>query len=650
MKPDRFSSPVFTGVKLMKYGIIGTAGHVDHGKTCLIRALTGIDTDRLKEEKKRGITIELGFAWMDFPKGERVGIVDVPGHEKFVKNMLAGVAGMDMVMLVVAADEGIMPQTVEHLDILSILGVRCGVIVITKTDAADPELTELVEEDVRELVKGTFLEDAPVVPVSVYRNQGIDRLRDTLYQLYRDLPGHKETRAFRLPVDRVFTLKGFGTVVTGTLFGGRIKKEQEAYLYPENTSVKIRSIQVHETNVEEAHAGQRVALNLPDRKKQEIRRGDVVALKNSMYPTMMADVSLTVLRHTQRSVKNGSRVHVYHGTRELLGKVILLDRDELKAGETCYAQLRLEEETVLEKGERFVIRFYSPAETIGGGTVLDICPRKHKRNDQKALEACRIKESGTREEMLELSAWEHWGSFFTLEELAGRSALDKSGLKHTAEKLAERKILVRLNENLYIHRQEMDFYRKRAEAVLDEFHKANPLKEGMGIEEPRSRMKLADGKLADDILAVLKTEKVIKEEHGLISKKRFRVVLKEDEDAMVKEILNHYLDEGFAPLATELYLKEHRNQKKFPAVFTSLLNKKALIRLDVQYCVHRDYYEKAKTAFREMAEKKPEVALGEYRDYLGCSRKVAVALLEHFDKNGFTRKTEGGRVLKASGK
>ena len=623
---------------------------MDHGKTCLIRALTGIDTDRLKEEKKRGITIELGFAWMDFPKGERVGIVDVPGHEKFVKNMLAGVAGMDMVMLVVAADEGIMPQTVEHLDILSILGVRCGVVVITKTDAADPELTELVEEDVRELVKGTFLEDAPVVPVSVYKNQGIDRLRDTLYQMYQGLPEHKETRAFRLPVDRVFTLKGFGTVVTGTLFGGRIKKEQEAYLYPENTSVKIRSIQVHETNVEEAHAGQRAALNLPDRKKQEIRRGDVVALKNSMYPTMMADVSLTVLRHTQRSVKNGSRVHVYHGTRELLGKVILLDRDELKAGENCYAQLRLEEETVLEKGERFVIRFYSPAETIGGGTVLDICPRKHKRNDQKVLEACRIKESGTREEMLELSAWEHWGSFFTLEELAGRSTLDKSGLKHTAEKLAERKILVRLNENLYIHRQEMDFYRKRAETVLDEFHKANPLKEGMGIEELRSRMKIAEGKLADDILAVLKAEKVIKEEHGLISKKRFRVVLKEDEDAMVKEILNHYLDEGFAPLATEIYLKEHRNQKKFPAVFTSLLNKKALIRLDVQYCVHRDYYEKAKTAFREMAEKKPEVALGEYRDYLGCSRKVAVALLEHFDKNGFTRKTEGGRVLKASGK
>ena len=369
----------------MKYGIIGTAGHVDHGKTCLIKALTGIDTDRLKEEKKRGITIELGFAWMDFPGGERVGIVDVPGHEKFVRNMLAGVGGMDLVMLVVAADEGIMPQTVEHLDILSILGIRQGIIVITKTDLADPELVELVEEDIRELTEGTFLENAPVVPVSVYKNQGLDQLKKILYEMYQKLPDHKETRAFRLPVDRVFTLKGFGTVVTGTLLGGKIKKDQEAFLYPENVPVKIRSIQVHEQGVEAAHAGQRVALNLPDRKKEEISRGDVIAFKNSMYPSMMADVSLTVLRHTGRVVKNGSRVHIYHGTKELLGKVILLDREELKAGETCYAQLRLEEETVMEKGDRFVIRFYSPAETIGGGSILDACPRKHKRKDRKVL-------------------------------------------------------------------------------------------------------------------------------------------------------------------------------------------------------------------------------------------------------------------------
>lgn len=630
----------------MKYGIIGTAGHVDHGKTCLIQALTGIDTDRLKEEKKRGITIELGFAWMDFPGGERVGIVDVPGHEKFVKNMLSGVGGMDLVMLVVAADEGIMPQTVEHLDILSILGIRHGVIVITKTDLADPELVDLVEEDIRELTKDTFLENAPVIPVSVYKNQGIHRLKETLYQIYKKLPDHKETRAFRLPVDRVFSLKGFGTIVTGTLLGGSIKKDQEAYLYPENLPVKIRSIQVHETGVDKAHAGQRVALNVPDRKKEEIHRGDVVACKNTMYPSMMADVVLSVLRHTERTVKNGSRVHVYHGTKELLGKVILLDREELKAGETCYAQLRLEEETVMEKGDRFVIRFYSPAETIGGGCILDACPRKRKRHDKNALEACRIKEKGTKEEMLELSVREHRGRFFTLDELAGRNSLDRSGLAGLAQALVQKGRLIQLEEKVFIHREEMDFYQKKAEKILNDFHRAFPLKQGMGIEEMRSRMNLGNPKVTDQILEVLKADKIIKEEQGTISKKRFKVVLKEDEDAIVKEILTHYEAAGFAPLATELYLKEHKNQKKFKPVFISLLNKKSLIRLDEQYCVHQEWYEKAKEAFREMAKTKDKILLGEYRDYLGCSRKVAVALLEHFDKNGFTKKTEEGRILK----
>ena len=630
----------------MKYGIIGTAGHVDHGKTCLIQALTGIDTDRLKEEKKRGITIELGFAWMDFPGGERVGIVDVPGHEKFVKNMLSGVGGMDLVMLVVAADEGIMPQTVEHLDILSILGIRHGVIVITKTDLADPELVDLVEEDIRELTKDTFLENAPVIPVSVYKNQGIHRLKETLYQIYKKLPDHKETRAFRLPVDRVFSLKGFGTIVTGTLLGGNIKKDQEAYLYPENLPVKIRSIQVHETGVDKAHAGQRVALNLPDRKKEEIHRGDVVACKNTMYPSMMADVALSVLRHTERTVKNGSRVHVYHGTKELLGKVILLDREELKAGETCYAQLRLEEETVMEKGDRFVIRFYSPAETIGGGCILDACPRKRKRHDKNALEACRIKEKGTKEEMLELSVREHRGRFFTLDELAGRNSLDRSGLAGLAQALVQKGRLIQLEEKVFIHREEMDFYQKKAEKILNDFHRAFPLKQGMGIEEMRSRMNLGNPKVTDQILEVLKADKIIKEEQGTISKKRFKVVLKEDEDAIVKEILTHYEAAGFAPLATELYLKEHKNQKKFKPVFISLLNKKSLIRLDEQYCVYQEWYEKAKEAFREMAKTKDKILLGEYRDYLGCSRKVAVALLEHFDKNGFTKKTEEGRILK----
>ena len=342
----------------MKHVIIGTAGHVDHGKTCLIKALTEIDTDRLKEEKKRGITIELGFAYLDLANGQRVGIVDVPGHEKFVRNMLAGAGGMDLCMLVVAADEGIMPQTVEHLDILSILGIKKGVIVITKTDLVEPEFVDLVAEDVAELVEGTFLENAPIVPVSVYKEEGLEQLKQVLTELCVSLPERSEAGYFRLPIDRVFTLKGFGTIVTGTLMEGKLKKDQNIVLYPENEPVKVRSLQVHSKDAEAAWAGQRVAVNVPDRKKEEIFRGDVLATADSLYPTMMVDVKLEVLKHTERTIKHGSRVHIYHGTKELLGKVSLMNCDELKAGDSGYAQLRLEEKTVVRKGDHFVLRFY----------------------------------------------------------------------------------------------------------------------------------------------------------------------------------------------------------------------------------------------------------------------------------------------------
>lgn len=633
----------------MRHVIIGTAGHVDHGKTCLIKALTGIDTDRLKEEKKRGITIELGFAWLDFEDGRRVGVIDVPGHEKFVKNMLAGAGGMDLAMLVVAADEGVMPQTVEHLDILSILGIQKGVIVLTKTDLADPELTELVTEDVKELVKGTFLENAPVMPVSVYENKGISDLKAVLKELCDSLPERAGEKHFRLPVDRVFTLKGFGTVVTGTLMEGRLRKGQDVVLYPENVPVKIRNIQVHSVNAEQVEAGQRAAVNLSDRKREEIRRGDVLASKGSLYPSRMIDVRLEVLKHSSRSVKHGSRVHIYHGTRELLGKVALMDREELKAGESCYAQLRLEEETVVRKGDRFVIRFYSPVETLGGGCVLDACPKKHRRNDKKALASFVIKEKGSGSEKLELACLEHMGSFYTLQELTERSALERSSVKNLAGKLCEEKKLIALSEDIYIHQEELSIYQKRITGFLDRFHKENPLKEGMALEEVRSRMELGeDPRIPDAVLTILKKNKIIKEQNRLVSKYRFKVVVKEDEEGMLKEILQYYTEAGFAPLTTELYLKEHGKEKRFQAVFTSLLNKKMLIRLDAQYCVHRDYYEKAQIAFREMAKNNPVVILGEFRDYLGCSRKIAVALLEHFDKNGFTRKTDSGRILRES--
>lgn len=631
----------------MKHVIIGTAGHVDHGKTCLIKSLTGIDTDRLKEEKKRGITIELGFAYLDFKEGQRVGIVDVPGHEKFVRNMLAGAGGMDMVMLVVAADEGIMPQTVEHLDILSILGIKKGVIVITKTDLVEPEFLELVQDDIEELVQGTFLEGAPILPVSVYEEQGLDELKRVLKEMCDSLPERSDAGFFRLPIDRVFTLKGFGTVVTGTLMEGKIKKDQNIVLYPENQPVKIRSIQVHSKDAETAWAGQRVAVNIPDRKKEEILRGDVLATTQSLYPTRMLDVKVEVLKHTERVIKHGSRVHIYHGTKELLGKVVLMNKDELKAGESAYAQLRLEEEIVARKGDHFVLRFYSPVETIGGGVILDACPRKHRKNERDIQSVYKMKESGTQEEILELAVMEHKGRFYSLKELGMKCSLDRSQIKNNVKKLEAEKKLVYLLDEIYIHKEEMNFYEKKVSAYLDEFHKEYPLKEGMGIEEARNKLEISGfPKVTDAVLDILKQNKVIKEERGLISKYRFKVVIKEDEDVMMQEIISHYLECGFAPLATELYLKEHRKQKKYPAVFTSLLNKKTLIRLDDQYCLHCELYEKAKEAFRAIAKEKQVVQLGEFRESIGCSRRVAVPILEHFDRTGFTRKTEEGRVLK----
>ena len=428
---------------------------------------------------------------------------------------------------------------------------------------------------------------------------------------------------------------------------GKLKKEQNIVLYPENAPVKVRSLQVHSKDTEVAFAGQRVAVNVPDRKKEEILRGDVLAAKDSLYPTMMVDVKLEMLKHTDRVVKHGSRVHIYHGTRELLGKIALMNRDELKAGESAYAQLRLEEETVLRKGDHFVIRFYSPVETIGGGVVLDACPKKHRKNDKKAYRAFEIKEQGSLEEQFELAYQEHQGYFYPLKTLVNKCSLDRAKAKNIVNKLIEQKKLVPLYEEVFIHAEEMKIYEKRVIQYLEKFHKEFPLKEGMGVEEARNKLNLEQNtKAVEAILNILKQSKVIKEVQGCISSYRFKVVVQEDEGAMLEEILQQYLAFGFAPLTTDLYLKEHQKQKKFKAVFTSLLNKKTLIRLDEQYCVHKDFYTKAREAFAKMAEDQEVVALGEYRDYLECSRKVAVALLEHFDKNGFTRKTEAGRVLK----
>ena len=393
-----------------RHRIIGTAGHIDHGKTWLVKALTGTDTDRLAEEKRRGITIENGFAFLKFPDGREAGIIDVPGHEKFIKNMLAGAGGIDIAMVVIAADEGVMPQTREHLAILSLLGIQQGVIVLTKGDL---EWKKGLDQEIREFAEGTFLENADVVVTSAVDGRGIEELRRVLWKLCTagkttenqnlsrnesdSCTGRMGTKAsaFRLPIDRVFSLKGFGTVVTGTLLDGSLGLNYDAMLYPRAERVKIRGIQVHGQEVSEAAPGQRVAVNLPGIGKEHISRGEILAAAGSMEGTMIADVRLQLLKSGQRSLKSGTRVHLYHGAAELVCKIILFDRVVLKPGEEAIVQLRMEQVTAMKAGDHFVIRFYSPVETIGGGVVLNpngVKRKKGQNADAAVRYACTGKE------------------------------------------------------------------------------------------------------------------------------------------------------------------------------------------------------------------------------------------------------------------
>ncbi len=375
---------------MKRHIIIGTAGHIDHGKTWLVKALTGTDTDRLAEEKKRGITIENGFAFLKLPDGEEAGIIDVPGHEKFIKNMLAGAGGIHIAMMVIAADEGVMPQTREHLDILSLLGIRRGVVVITKGDL---EWKPGLREEIQMFVAGTFLEKAAVVVTSAVDGRGIEDLRRILWQMcLEETQGgdyaqrNASVNSFRLPIDRVFSLKGFGTIVTGTLLDGALDMDSSAMLYPKAQLVKVRGIQVHGQNVSRAFPGQRVAVNLAGIGKEEISRGEILAAADSMESTMMADVKLRLLKSGHRSLKSGARVHLYHGAAELICKVILLDREVMKPGEEAVVQLRMEQQTAMKAGDHFVIRFYSPVETIGGGVVENPNALKRKRRRKLGAE------------------------------------------------------------------------------------------------------------------------------------------------------------------------------------------------------------------------------------------------------------------------
>ncbi len=453
--------------------IIGTAGHIDHGKTWLVKALTGTDTDRLAEEKKRGITIENGFAFLKLPNGEEAGIIDVPGHEKFIKNMLAGAGGIDIVMLVIAADEGVMPQTREHLDILSLLGIRRGVVVITKGDLPwKPGL----RREIQRFTAGTFLESSAVVVTSVADGSGIENLRQILWEMCQEQSPSMENGlrgGFRLPIDRVFSLKGFGTIVTGTLLDGALDMDTGAVLYPKDQKVKVRGIQVHGQNVSCAFPGQRAAVNLAGIGKEDIKRGEILAAADSMKSTMMADVRLRLLKNSHRSLKSGARVHLYHGAAELICKVILFDREVMKPGEEAVVQLRMEQQTAMKAGDRFVIRFYSPVETIGGGVVLNPNAVKRKRKQSKKLEErLQMKENAAEDNTVFIKIQNLYLNAGFTPPLTDTVKSDFSGEKEFSAvffRMVRSGVLVRYDEKHYMHER----IRKKALDMAVTLYKEN---------------------------------------------------------------------------------------------------------------------------------------------------------------------------------
>ncbi|MGZ3597793.1 MAG: selenocysteine-specific translation elongation factor, partial [Syntrophales bacterium] len=472
----------------MKHFIIGTAGHVDHGKTALIKAITGIDTDRLKEEKERGISIELGFASLNLPDGRTFGIVDVPGHERFIRNMVSGASGIDMVIMVIAADEGVMPQTREHLHICSLLGIKKGLVALTKADMVADEWLDLVKDDVHEFLKGTFLEASPVVPVSSITGAGIEELLDALGRVAADIQGESDAGIFRLPVDRTFTMKGFGTVVTGTLISGDIELGEDVEILPPGVTAKVRGIQIHNQSVTVAEAGQRTAINLQGVEKDTIARGDVLARPRTLKPSMRLDICMEYLSNNSRKLKNRNLVRFHVGTNEVIGRIILLDREDVEPGAKASAQVVLESPIVAMARDRFVIRSYSPVTTIGGGMIVDPLPKKHKGKSGRVNHEIDLLHDGNDTEragiIIERSGIEGIG----ISELEMRTGIHQSILKDILGTLSSKKqvVVVDTDESRIVSASIYQNLQDRILLEMRAYHERYPLKEGISKEELRS--------------------------------------------------------------------------------------------------------------------------------------------------------------------
>jgi selenocysteine-specific elongation factor len=657
----------------MREIILGTAGHVDHGKTSLIRALTGIETDRLKEEKKRGITIELGFAFLDLACGHRLGIVDVPGHEKFVRNMVAGAAGMDMVAFIIAADEGIMPQTREHFDICRLLGVRDGLIILTKKDMVEPEWLEMVEEDVMNFFAGSFLEDAPIVAVSSTTGEGIDQVKKILDDKVRAINFQEEFGPFRLAVDRVFSMKGFGTVITGSSLSGRISVGDDLMFYPGELLAKIRGIQVHGKDCEQVEAGHRTAINLQGIEKEEINRGDLAATPHSMQPSTLLDADLHYLANNLKKLKNRTQVRVHVGTREIVGRVVLMEADTVQPGEDANIQLILQEPVALWPGDRFVIRSYSPITTLGGGVILNNAPPKRKRtverdrlrnkqifaiyktdstdSDNPEENAGRATDGITEKMLLFLKESGFMG--ITAEQLSTRLGLFGKKLKKQLQKpISTGKILVVESDSQRLVAASV--VEKISQAVLDlleQYHKNNPLKSGILREEIRSSLRpQVDPKLFQYTLNSLAKKSLIVQEDAEVRLAGHEVILQLDEKEMQGKISQLYQKAGLKPPNLKDVLASFGEfpEKQIRQVIDLLLQKGTLVKVNESLYFHAQELEKLAEEVSGFIQQEGEIDAPRFKALTGLTRKFSIPLLEYFDKIKLTIRVGDKRILRKS--
>ena len=629
-----------------KHVIVGTAGHIDHGKSALVEALTGTNPDRLEEEKRRGITIDLGFAFLGM--GEvRFGFVDVPGHERFVRNMLAGAGGIDVLLLVISADESIMPQTREHFDICRLLGIPRGVVALTKSDLVDAEMVDLVRLEIEEFVRGSFLEDAPIVPVSARTGAGLDVLKRELLNAALAAPAKDATRHFRLPIDRSFATKGFGTVVTGTLMSGTVRVKDEIELHPLGRLARVRGLHSGGQPIEQAFAGQRTAINLAGVEHGEIRRGMVLSAPGVFHPTRRIDTRITLLP-TARPLRNRARVHFHQGAAEAIAEIILLGRSEISPGEEALAQLRLNEELLALPGDRFILRQYSPVITIGGGVVIDSGARRHRRSDTRAAEFLQILERGDRlESLMALADASPRG--LTLEELLARTGWLEPEIREVAGGLAATKKLRILSEQPFILAPEQAVQNCAAglRKAVDEFHRANPLLPGIPKQELRGRAGNPRPELFQSAMEDLVHGGIVSLAGDLVQRAGRSISLSPEESRAKELIEQAFAEAGLAvPNVSAVLEKLPVEPVRARKILQILLREGVLVKVAEDLFFHRD----AIAHLRELIagyrkEHGDRLQITAFKDLAGISRKYAIPLLEYLDREHVTRRAGDERVI-----